>query len=89
MSLSGELSCEDIEALRYSILSADLSVLRKTDKQKIEEINTYLLEELTICKSKRDITFSDKELELLNSVIDKNYDIQTISDIKRIREEVQ
>lgn len=89
MSQSGELSCEDIEALRYSILSADLSVLDKEEKKNIEEINTYLLEELAICTSTRDINFSEEELELLNNVIDNKYNIKTISDIKQIREEVQ
>lgn len=89
MNHTGYLSCKEIEALRYGILSADLSQLDPDDKQKIEEINSYLIEELAICSSSRRIDFSSKEIELMNIVLDDKYEIGSIPDIKKIREEVQ
>lgn len=89
MNQSGYLSCGEIEALRYGILSADLSELNPSDKQKIKEINSYLIEELSLCSSSRRIDFSVDELELLDTVVDDKYNIESISDIKKIREEVQ
>lgn len=89
MNRSGYLSCEEIEALRYSILSADLSQLDATNKSKIEQLNSYLIEELTLCSSSRRVDLTDEELELLNEILDKNFEIEKISDLKKIKEEVR
>lgn len=88
MTHFGRLTCEEIKALRYSILSADLSKLERNESDRIQQINSYLTEEIAMCSSTQRICLNENELDLLDDIIDE-YEINTVEDIKKIKEEAQ